>query len=270
MVLPLLAGALALPLIFWDGAAPPADFASREQVPEPHIEVSASVASATRSPWITANGYRYLWRPKGRYFCDAPPGTGALAMAEAFAYQADVAVKIDPEERPAVERLRAMLAAMPRETGETVGDLIVVDDGAEELEEICNLMSRKNLLYRVAKAPDPRARINIRVGSKECPKDLAGDPEKFSLRMRERLGQGRLLRIWGAETVLGRVTRQGRGLRVHLLHYGNGTLEGIRLRVRGNFNGGRLWAAEFPDARLDGGVEFYLPAIAAYAAIDLE
>jgi hypothetical protein len=187
-----------------------------------------------------------------------------------------VAVKIDPGDRPAVERLRKMLASLPRETGETVGDLVVVDDGAEELEEIFNLMSRKNLLYRVAKSPDPRVRLNVRVGSKECPKELAGDPEEFSLRMRERVDKGRLLRVWGAETVLGRVTRQGRGLRVHLLHYGNGTLEGIRLRVRGNFAAGRLWAAEFPDARLeewenvDGGVEFYLPAIAAYAAIDLE
>jgi len=53
----MLAAALLLPSLLAPGAAPPADAV---KLNEPKVQYRNNEASATRSPWIDANGWRIL------------------------------------------------------------------------------------------------------------------------------------------------------------------------------------------------------------------
>jgi len=63
----------------------PADLASRKALPAPGIAHRADLVSATRSPWLVANGWQFLRAPDGQFKYDLTSGAGALAAAEAFA-----------------------------------------------------------------------------------------------------------------------------------------------------------------------------------------
>ena len=72
------------------------DLTGREALPAPGTAARAGVASPTRAPWIVASGWRFMRNPGRKYVYDVPAGKAALAAAEAFAYGADVALKIEP------------------------------------------------------------------------------------------------------------------------------------------------------------------------------
>ena len=55
----------------------------------------------------------------------------------------------------------------------------IVDDGSPEMAEVLNLLSRRNLLYRVVTAPDPKLDLNIRIGSEQYPRDAVKQPQRF-------------------------------------------------------------------------------------------
>src|SRR5207249_8082630 len=59
------------------------DLAVRDALLAPGIKARADRASATRSPWVDANGWRFLRNPVGQYVYDLPTGRAALAAAEA-------------------------------------------------------------------------------------------------------------------------------------------------------------------------------------------
>src|SRR5438034_6863184 len=103
--------ALALPCVFaGDGAAArtkleaagvarictDADLASREKLPAPGTAPRPGLASPTRSPWIVANGWRFMRNPERKYLYEVPAGKASLAAAEAVAYGVEAALKIDP------------------------------------------------------------------------------------------------------------------------------------------------------------------------------
>ncbi len=73
-----------------------AELAAREALPVPGVTPRAGIASPTRTPWIVAGGWRFTRQPKARFVYDLPSGKAALAAAEAFAYGADVVLKVDP------------------------------------------------------------------------------------------------------------------------------------------------------------------------------
>ena len=75
----------------------------------------ADVASATRRPWIDANGWRFARNPAGEFYYDLPQGKAAMAIAEAFAYNADAILKIDPAD---LAEAGAMFAFIKNLTGE--------------------------------------------------------------------------------------------------------------------------------------------------------
>src|SRR5687768_17413106 len=89
------------------------DLASREALPTPGIISRAGVASPTRSPWIVANGWRFTRYPARKFIYGVPAGKGALAAAEAFAYSADAALKIDPADAAAVGVMQTFLEGVP-------------------------------------------------------------------------------------------------------------------------------------------------------------
>lgn len=158
-----------------------------------------------------------------------------------------------------------------------VADFAIVDDGSPVTGEVMNLLSRRNLLFKVVKAPSPQLRINVVIGSPAYPREEAGDPSAFAQKIRSELtDEQRSLRIYGSEVVIARLTGDGKNARLHLLNYGGRDIEGLRIRVRGNYSGVQAYVAGAGPVALedqsvaDGGTEFTLPRLATYAVIDLK
>jgi hypothetical protein len=254
-----------------------AELATREALPTPGVTARAGLASPTRSPWIVANGWRFMRASAAKYVYTVPAGKGALAAAEAFAYGADAVLKIDPADLGSVGTMLTFLDGLPASDLPPVADLAIVDDGSAITGEVMNLLARRNLLFEVAQAPVPRFRVNIVMGSAAYPREEAADPSAFAQKIRGQLtDEQRTLRVYGSEVVICRLTGDGQRMRLHLLNYGGRDIEGLRIRVRGTYRSGDAYVAgagRLPladQAVADGATEFSLPRIATYAVIDLK
>jgi hypothetical protein len=252
------------------------ELAARDALPTPGVTARAGLASPTRSPWIIANGWRFMRTPAPKYVYTLPAGKGALAAAEAFAYGADAILKVDPADLGSVGSMMTFLDGLPAVDLPPVADLAVVDDGSAVTGEVMNLLARRNLLFQVVQTPLPRFRINIVMGSAGYPREEAGDPSAFAQKIRGQLtDEQRSLRIYGSEVVICRLTGDGQRIRLHLLNYGGRDIEGLRIRVRGTYKNGDAYVAgtgRLPledQVAADGATEFSLPRIATYAVIDL-
>jgi hypothetical protein len=258
-------------------AAGQAEFERREKLLTPRVAGRADVASATRRPWIDANGWRFARNPTGKFYYDLPQGKAAMAIAEAFAYNADVVLKIDPAD---LAEAGAMLAFIKNLTGENyppVADIGVVDDKSPETGEVMNLLARRNLLFNVIAAPAPQFRVNIELGSKDYRRAEAANPSEFAQKIRQLLGdENRSLRLYGSETVICRLTGDGARARLSLLNYSGREVDGLRLRLRGSY--GRAEARAFGLGRVEPedfvndetATEFSVPRLGIYAVIDLK
>jgi hypothetical protein len=252
------------------------ELASREALPTPGIMARADRASATRSPWVYANGWRFLRNRAGQYSYDLPAGKGALGAAEAYAYGADAVLKIDAADLESLGQMTAFLAQLPANELPDVADFAVLDDGSGALGEVLNLLVRRNLLFRIVKAPSPEFRINVKLGTDEYPQREALDPNAFALKVRRQLtDEQRALRLFGSEVVIARLTGDASRLRLHLLNYGGREIEGLRIRIRGSHpegeahvaGAGRLGLEE--RAFVDGATELTLPRLGPYGVVDL-
>jgi hypothetical protein len=253
-----------------------AELAEREALPPPGILARADRASATRSPWIFANGWRFRRNPAGRYSYDLPLGKAALAAAEAHAYGADAVLQIDPADLESLGRMTTFLSDLAPSARPDLADLAVVDDGSPALGEVLNLLVRRNLLFRIVKAPSPQFRINVKLGTKEYLQREAADPSALALKIRRQLtDEQRTLRIFGSEVVISRLTGDASGLRLHLLNYGGRDLEGLRIRLRGSHPEGDAFVAGQGRVALeervlaDGATEFSVPRLGPYGVVDL-
>ena len=253
-----------------------AELASREALPSPGTAPRAGLASPTRSPWVVANGWRFTRQPGTKYVYDVPTGKAALAAAEAFAYGADVVLRIDPADVATLGTMLTFLEALPAADLPTVSELAIVDDGSAVTGEVMNLLARRNLLFQVVQAPSPRFPLTIRIGTPEYPSEEAADPNGFALKIRRRItDEQRTLRVYGSEVVICRLTGDAGRARLHLVNYGGREIEGLRIRVRGTYGGGEVHVAGAGRLALEDRVvsgdatEFTIPRIAAYAVVDL-
>jgi len=254
-----------------------ADLASREALPTPGVSARPGVASPTRSPWIVANGWRFMRKPTAKYLYELPAGKGNTAEAEAFAYGADAVLKIDPADVASVGQMFAFLDRLPAADLPSVADLAVVDDGSAIVGEVMNLLARRNLLYKVVQAPSAAFRVNVAVGSAAYPRAEAADPSAFALKIRRQLtDEQRSLRVYGSEVVICRLTADATRARLHLINYGGREIEGLRLRVRGTYGDGEAHVAgagRLPLQDLvasDGATEFSVPRLTTYAVVDVK
>jgi hypothetical protein len=255
----------------------PADLASRETVPVPGVTARAGLASPTRAPWIVANGWRFSRNPGGKYLYNATPGTAAIAAAEAFAYGADAILEIDPSDLQAVGAMLRFLKELPSVELPTVADFAVVDDGSPVTGEVMNLLARRNLLFKVVKAPSPEFRINVSVGKPEYPVEEAADPSAFAQKIRRQLtDEQRTVRIYGSEVVICRLTGDAQRLRMHLLNYGGSEIQGLHIRLRGSVRPRDAFVAGVGRVELqdqvaaNGATEFSIPRLTTYAVIDFD
>ncbi len=264
------------------------ELARREKLLTPRIAGRSNVASATSRPWIDANGWRFVRKPAGKFYYDLPQNARshvALAVAEAFAYKADAVLKIDPSDSrslpslPSLEDVGKMirfLRELPAGNYSPIADIGVIDDGSPAMGEVMNLLTRRNLLFKIVHTPSPNFRVNLKLGTKEYPAADASDPSEFAQKIRRQLGdENRTLRIYGSETVIARFSGDQRGFRLHLLNYAGREIEGLRVKLlRASLDGGKAWAfgtgafsVEAPITE-DGAVEFSIPRMGAYAVID--
>lgn len=253
-----------------------ADFAARTETLIPGVRMRADRASPTRSPWLDANGWLFRRGPTEKYAYEVREGRAALAAAEAFAYGMDAALKIEPADLASLGAMQGFLAKLPASDLADVADFGVMDDGTDEVAEVLNLFTRRNLLYRVVQAPSPEFKVNVKVGTPEYTLEEAKEPSRFALKVRRQIGDdNRSLRLFGSEVVVARLTGDARRVRLHLLNYGGRELEGLRVRLRGRYpkvevqvsGAGALPVADFVLA--DGATEFTVPRLSVYGVVDL-
>jgi hypothetical protein len=253
-----------------------AEKAERVVVPGPGVVARAAAASATRRPWLDANGWRYQRAPAARFFATAAKGGAALAAAEAFAYGADLVLAIDPADVGSLGEALAFLHGLPPLELAAVADLGVVDDGSPLTGEVMNLLARRNLLFRPVARGASELPLVVEVGTKAYPKSEAANPDAFALKLRAELGdERRALRLFGSEVVLARLCGDASRLRLHLLNYSGRNIQGLRVRLRGLWTAGEAQVLQHgrlaPEAPLagDGATEFSLPMLGPYAVVDL-
>jgi hypothetical protein len=246
------------------------DRARASQAVAPSVEYHMDVASATRVPWVNANGWRFEREPGRTFFYDAPAGAAALAAAEAFAYGADAAIHPVPEDLPPFVHMLEFLGQIGTARLPVMANIGVVDDGSDTMAEVLNLLARHNLLFRVIPSADPKYDLNIH----NVPE--AANPYEFAMKTRRDLTDDkRLVRIFGSNVVLVRLTGDASQARVDLLNYGKAPVKGLRVRVLGTYAQGKLAAFGHPGETLadyaaqDGATEFTIPEIATYSVVDL-
>jgi hypothetical protein len=257
--------------------AQPFDSSKFVKLPAPGVERRMNVAAATSMPWVNANGWRLDRDGQRPYSYDVPWRKAALAAAEAYVYGADAVVHPDTGDISSFGQMLAFLKSIDQPAMPVIANIAIIDDGSGEMGEVLNLLSRRNLLYHIVHAPDPAYDLNVRIGMKDFPKDAALDPSAFATLVRQKVtDEKRLLRIYGSEVVLGKLNGDGQRLRVHLVNYGGGKVSGLRVRVRGSYQHGTLAAFGINNPVLadyglaDGGTEFTIPEMGAYAVVDLE
>ncbi|MEW5975438.1 MAG: hypothetical protein AB1898_06475 [Acidobacteriota bacterium] len=254
------------------------DTAKMEKVPAPSVQMKVNEASATRSPWIDSNGWRYLRQPGVRFYGQANGSSAALAAVEAYVFGAELLLHTDPA---GLKPLGKALGFLSRLGEERLPDLVNIgyrDDGSEESAEVMNMLVRRNLLFTLVTAPNPTLDLNVQLGSNGYPIAEGFDPSEMAQKVRTDLTDAkRLVRIYGSEAVIARLGGNAQRVRVHLLNYAglSRPVYGLRLRVRGQFERHRVAAFEDPGAELQdylvepSATEFTLAKLGLYAVIDL-
>lgn len=246
-------------------------------VSAPSVTRERSAAGATSIPWVEANGWRFLQGTERVWYRDVPRGRAALAAAEAFSYGVDAALDIDPEDLAEFGRMIRFLQGVDAGDETVLADIGFVDDGSAEAQEAMKLLERRNLLFRKVMRPDSRLDLHVELGAEGYSREDAANPHEFAGEVRRRLSDDRrLLRIYGSNVVLGHVTEAGGATRVHLLNHGpRGVVDGLRVRVEGEFTSAKMASFDTEDSEVadirvrEGGTEFTVPRLVAYAVIAL-
>jgi hypothetical protein len=244
----------------------------------PTVNYRPDVASASRAPWLDANGWKILRRPADRYFYDVSGRQAGLAAAEAFCYGADALIRTDAAGLKPLAQMLEFLRGIGGEPMPGIADIGFIDDGSADAGEVMNLMARNNLMFRIVPAADRTLKLNVRLGSKEYPRETAKNPTVMAHRVRGDLtDEKRAIRLYGSTVVVARLTGSAGRLRVQLLNYAGAsrTVDGLRVRVLGRYTKSELASADAPGEKLldyvadSEATEFTLRELKTYAVIDL-
>jgi len=266
-------------------AAAPAgpDAASYQEIPSPGVRYLPNVARATNVPWIDSNGWRFARGMRKVSYAKVPAGSASLAAAEAFVFNVDAIINPDPKD---LEDLGKMLRFLKAHEQAPLPDLVnigVIDSPSPLLNEVLNLLTRRNLLYKVVPAPDRTLDLNVQLGTPDFPAEAAANPYEFAARVRAKLGDDkRLVRLYGTSTVIARLTGDNSRARLYLLSFSSrrqqdAGAQGIRVRVQGRYQPAKFAAyggnpeAKVSDVRHPGTTtEFWVPDFNICAIVDLE
>ena len=249
-----------------------------QELPAPGIQFQPNQAQATPAPWVDSNAWRFQRGVRKADYTKLRAGSAPLAAAEAFTFHAEAILNPDPADVPELARMLAFLKAQDQPALPVKANIGVIDDGSETMGEVLNMLTRRNLLYRVLTKPDPKLDLTVRLGAPDFPKDSADDPSDFAARVRAKLGDDkRLLRLYGTNTAVAHLTGDGKRARVVLLSYSrNRVQQGVRVRVLGRYRPVKFAAfATAPEAQLadienpGNATEFSVPQFSTIAIVDL-
>lgn len=254
----------------------PVDPARLEKLPPPGVNYRTDVATATAAPWVDSNAWRFLRKPDRKYLYEVERKLLPLAMAEAYANGGEAYFRLQEADLEEFSRTLSFLRGLKNSSLEPLANIAVVDSESPLFGEMLNLLSRKNLLYRVVDEPVTGYDLLVHLGTKEYPTASARDPYSFAVDLRYKLtDEKRLLRLYGSEVVLGRLEGSPSQMRLHLVNYGGRNVPGLRVRVLGRFSKGDFSALGLPGSELrdyvqtEGATEFTVPELGPYAVVDL-
>lgn len=241
------------------------------------VDYQIDKAGATASPWINSNLWRMIRDPEASFVYTVPPKLLPLAVAEGYTGGARTYFRVRRRDLGDFAAPYRFLQQLHEAGLAARVNFTLLDDRSPEMEEIMNLLARRNLLFETVRGSPKRDGMQVRIGSREYPRKTAEDPYLFAAMVRSRVGDdNRLVRVYGTETVLVRVYGEDRHLRVHLLQYGSTAPQSIRVRVLGHYP--RVSVSKFgascsrvSEMVLDNSAtEFTVPDIGPFAIVDLE
>ena len=260
-------------------AALPADASGFQAVPPPGLRSVRNDAQATVAPWVDSNGWRFQRGLKRANYEKLPAGASLLAAAEAFTFGVEAIVNPDAADLEELGRLLAFLNTNVRTAMPAIADVGVVDDGSPAIAEVLNMLTRRNLLYRVVAKGDRSLGVTVDVGMPAFPRNALANPSDFAARVREALGDDRRsVRVYGSSTVIAHLMGDDTRARLHLLSYSRNRSEAsIRVRLLGRYRAPSVAAfgtrdgAALTDVRQeDAATEFSVPAFNTIAIVDVE
>ena len=259
--------------------------AAFQAVPNPGIRFQANEAQATTAPWIDSNAWRFRRGVQKANYAKLPAGSALMAAAEAFTFHVDAILNPEQADVPELGKFLRFLKAQEQPPLPVMANIGIVDDRSPLMDEVLNMLARRNLLYRVVPAPDRKLDITVQLGAKDFPKDSAENPSDFAARVRAKLGDDkRLVRLYGASTIIAHLTGDGKRARLFLLNYGRGRGQGgggggqgLRIRVLGRYRPSNFAAygiaadAKLTDIENPGNTtEFSMPSFPILAIVDLD
>lgn len=253
-----------------------------QDVPAPSLQNAPNTtgyAQVTIAPWVNSNGSRFQRGISRAAYRTLPRGLAPLAAAEAFAFRVDALINPDAADVADLGNVLRFLKAHAQPPLPVLANIGVVDDGSAAMVEVLNMLTRRNLLYRVVSRPDPKLDLTIQLGSKDFPAGSAANPSDFAARVREKLGDDRrLVRIFGSTTLVAHLTGDTARERLFLVSYARnrGSQQDVRVRLLGRWPRasvaayGADAAAAIVDLQAAGAAsEFTLPTFNTLAIVDL-
>jgi hypothetical protein len=248
-----------------------ADPARAVKLVAPSVDYRANQGSASRSPWINSNGWRFIRQPAGLFVYDVKGQQAATAAAEAFAFGGNALIRCDEAGLKPLADMLAHLRTVPPADLPAVADIAIHDDGSAAAGEVMNLMVKANLLFRPVRAPDSSAKLNVKLGTKQFPLEDAKNPGKMAQLIRSTLtDERRSVRLYGSLVVVARVNGTAERVRIQLINYAGGErkIDGLRVRVAGHYT--RHDNPELLDYTVESdATEFTLPELKNFIVIDL-
>jgi hypothetical protein len=252
------------------------DIGKLVKVPAPGVQYRINEASATTAPWVDSNGWRYLRAGDQRFYSRSFGKAAALSAAEAYTFGAALLIDTNPAGLEPLSEMLQFLDRLPRAEYPRLANCDFIDDGSPESAEFMNLLIRRNLLFRLLPPSEGSSRDAVALGTPDFPRSEAGNPSLLAEKVRARIGDDkRLVRIYGSETVIGQLTGSAGNARLLLLNYDiRHPVEGIRIRVLGEYRSHQLAAFASPDTKVldyvgqNGATEFTIPLLKTFAVVD--
>src|SRR5262249_15853028 len=152
-----------------------------------------------------------------------PAGSAPLAAAEAFTFGADAILNPEAADVQQLSRMLRFLKSIEQPPLPVMANIGVVDDKSSAMDEVLNMLRRRNLLYGVGGGRGRKLDGNVQLGTKDFPRESAQNPSDFAARVREKLDDDRrLVRLYGTSTIIAHLTGDGNRARLYLLNYMSG------------------------------------------------